>query len=358
MMTSHSQLSLERNSSSGNNDDNDGSGYSGDEDAGKARGSRQVLCEEEYVAGLDAIIKRDFFPALPALTRLSGQLHAEDRAARGNTLGAQEEVDAAWLRAAEEEAAARAAPRMSLDAFLARYNSEDNASFEQLHRREARHRRRAAAWLRVPEAQNARLLEAAQRAAVAGSAPGASLLTWPYHAKNPMFYQPDGVEAAADAAVQGRTVCHSATRFHEEEEGVGCTGGKRATDAGQRAQREYEFVRSDGSTPGATPVMTWGVVGSSPVPLAEGRRTGRQFVIPAAPKREALAHKLSDDIEAKKKRQRLFSTPAPVTSACCTPAGQSAFGVGSTPLPMLSPAGQQLLALRMKASQERKNNGG
>ena len=327
----------------------------GDEDAGESRDSRQVLCEEDYVAGLDAIIKRDFFPALPALTRLSGQLHAEDRAARGDTLGAQEEVDAACLRAAEEEAAARAAPRMSLDAFLARYNSEDNASFEQLHRREARHRQRAAAWLRVPEAQNARLLEAAQRTAATG-APGASLLTWPYHAKNTMFYQPDGVEAAEVSAVQGRAVCHSATRFEEKEEAGdgGGTGKKRARDA---VLREYEFVRSDGSTPGATPVMTWGVVGSSPVPLAEGNRAAQRFVIPAAPKREALAHKLSDDIEAKKKRRRLFSTPAPVTSACCTPAGQSAFGVGSTPLPMLSPAGQQLLALRMKANQGVKNKG-
>lgn len=338
---------------------NSGGGDSGDEGAGKRADSRQVLCEEDYVAGLDAIIKRDFFPALPALTRLSGQLHAEDRAARGDTRGAQEEVDAAWLRAAEEEAAARAAPRMSLDAFLARYNSEDNASFEQLHRREARRRQRAAAWLRVPEAQNARLLEAAQRSATTG-APGASLVTWPYHAKNVMFYQPDGVDtaeaAAAAAAGQGRTVCHSATRF-EDGEGDGAAGESRARDAAQDARREYEFVRSDGSTPGATPLMTWGVVGSSPVPLAEGRHTGRQFVIPAAPKREALAHKLSDDIEAKKKRRRLFSTPAPVASASCTPVGQSAFGVGSTPLPMLSPAGQQLLALRMKASQEQRKKG-
>ena len=82
------------------------------------RPSRRVLEEEEYVAALSRIIERDFFPAL------------------------------AELRREEDGPGAEALPGVggSLDEFLAEHTSEDNASFEEVHRRDLEERRRRLHW--------------------------------------------------------------------------------------------------------------------------------------------------------------------------------------------------------------------
>ncbi|VVT56214.1 uncharacterized protein SAPINGB_P004897 [Magnusiomyces paraingens] len=70
-----------------------------------------VLEEDQYTAGLGKIITRDFFPD-----------------------------------ADEHGVAQAAAPNMSLDAYVRRYTSEDNASFNNLVEREAEAKRKTQAW--------------------------------------------------------------------------------------------------------------------------------------------------------------------------------------------------------------------
>ena len=80
--------------------------------------ARRVLSEEEYVEAIGRIVERDFFP------------HLADHGGNGDGDTKADEF----------------ARSSSLDVFLAGHTSEDNASFEEVHRRDIEDKRRRLHW--------------------------------------------------------------------------------------------------------------------------------------------------------------------------------------------------------------------
>ena len=155
-----------------------------------------VLDEDEYTAALSHIIARDFFPSLVHLDATNDYLDAlrsHDTERIDATVRRLESLStpAAWrtpaqtpyaagpsdtpLRTPREpgepgeppEKRARYATDMSLDAFQARYTSEDNSSFTQILEDENRRRRERWGWAweaqKRVEAQRERMLEGRER---------------------------------------------------------------------------------------------------------------------------------------------------------------------------------------------------
>lgn len=95
--------------------------------AAAAQPVRRVLVEEEYLATLGSILRRDFFPTLGRLEAQYDYLTAVER----SDLEALR-VAASRLSALEARGECVAAPDMSLDEFQAQYVTEDTHAFEEL----------------------------------------------------------------------------------------------------------------------------------------------------------------------------------------------------------------------------------
>ncbi|KZV75536.1 hypothetical protein PENSPDRAFT_624251 [Peniophora sp. CONT] len=163
---------------------------------------QNVLEEDEYTAALSHIIARDFFPSLVHLDATNAFLEAEenkDPVALAASVRRLEELqtparawDAPTPYAAGPSETPRAAsssagepPRkrakldasLSLDAFQAKYTSEDNASFLEILDAENARRKEKYGWAwdaqKRVEAQRGKMLEGRERAMIeAPAAPG------------------------------------------------------------------------------------------------------------------------------------------------------------------------------------------
>ncbi|KAH9082123.1 nuclear protein DGCR14 [Lactarius deliciosus] len=133
--------------------------------ASKRSLSRQtVLEEDEYTAALSHIIARDFFPSLVHLDATNEYLDAlesRDPQLIGASVRNLESINASRPRYDTD---------MSLDAFQARYTSEDNASFTEILDEENVRRRERYGWAwdaqRRVEAQRLKALEVRERALI------------------------------------------------------------------------------------------------------------------------------------------------------------------------------------------------
>src|SRR6267142_397804 len=162
--------------------------------------NRQAILEEdEYTAALSHIIARDFFPSLVHLDAANSYLDAlgtRDPQLNGASVHHLESVNATvrstvrpWQTPSEtpygvgpsetpmphpseqpSTKRARYDTDVSLDAFQARYTSEDNASFTQILNEENARRREKYGWAwdaqKRVEAQRAKALEARERALI------------------------------------------------------------------------------------------------------------------------------------------------------------------------------------------------
>lgn len=119
---------------------------------------------------------------------------------------------------------------------MAKYQSEDDASFGELMEKAAEKHRQKHAWLRAKEIEyaNTLSLEGPEKtlAITDGSESGGSgerkmvehrpagVKTWNYTAKNTLMYIPEGVELSTKQLVQkatkGREIVHSNTRLSRE----------------------------------------------------------------------------------------------------------------------------------------------
>ena len=107
----------------------------------------------------------------------------------------------------------------SLDQFLTKYESEDDASFKEMlvMSKEMNHQKHA--WLHAKEQEYA--IASEKKLAITGNTSEiqrpAGLDSWTYTAKNSLMYIPDGFESSAmetmDRASKNREIVHSNTRL-------------------------------------------------------------------------------------------------------------------------------------------------
>uniref|UniRef100_A0A8C0AFN5 Ess-2 splicing factor homolog n=1 Tax=Bos mutus grunniens TaxID=30521 RepID=A0A8C0AFN5_BOSMU len=260
-------------------------------DAGAATGRQRVLDEEEYIEGLQTVIQRDFFPDVEKLQAQKEYLEAEENgdlermrqiaikfgSALGKTsreppppyvtpatfetpelhmgpsvVGGKARARGRGLEDGDGEAAEEAAaePLPSLDVFLSRHTSEDNASFREImevakERGRARH-----AWLYQAEEEfekrqkDSLALPSAEHQAVESGQAGVE--TWKYKAKNSLMYYPEGVPDEEQLLKKPRQVVHKNTRFLRDPFSQALSRSQLQQAAALNAQHKQGKVGPDG----------------------------------------------------------------------------------------------------------------
>ncbi|XP_049594171.1 splicing factor ESS-2 homolog [Syngnathus scovelli] len=368
------------------------------EDDGKPH--QKVLNEEDYIESLEKIIQRDFFPDVTKLQAQKDYLDAEE----SGDLERMREISIRYgkskntpqssapyvtpasfetpvgragspsfsTRGADAESVAgdkREEKELpSLDSFMAKNTSEDNASFEQIMELAEDKEKMKHAWLYEAEAefkqrheQNLALPQA-EKAAL--ECVKAGLETWEYKAKNALMYYPEGVKDDDALFKKPREVVHKNTRFTGDpfsralnksqiqqaaalnaqfKQGKVGPDGKELIAHESPTVNGYGFERTPSPAPGVaeSPLMTWGEIESTPfrldgsdTPYAE-RNHGPSFKIPEPGRRERLGLKMANEAAAKnraKKQEALRKVTENLASL--TPKGLS---------PALTPALQRLV---------------
>ncbi|XP_047552223.1 splicing factor ESS-2 homolog isoform X1 [Lutra lutra] len=305
-----------------------------------ATSKQRVLDEEEYIEGLQTVIQRDFFPDVEKLQAQKEYLEAEENGdlermrqiaikfgsalgkmsreppppyvtpatfetpdvhtgtgvvgskARGRGRGL-EEGDG---EAGEEE---EKEPLPSLDVFLSRYTSEDNASFQEIMEVAKEKSRARHTWLYQAEEEFEKrqkdnlALPSAEHQAIESSQAGVE--TWKYKAKNSLMYYPEGVPDEEQLFKKPRQVVHKNTRFLRDPFSQALSRSQLQQAAALNAQHKqgkvgpdgkelipqdsprvggFGFVATPSPAPGVneSPLMTWGEVENTPLRV-EGSET-------------------------------------------------------------------------------------
>ncbi|KFQ15480.1 Protein DGCR14, partial [Leptosomus discolor] len=387
---------------------------------GTPRRPRAALQLSFCLQSLEKIIQRDFFPDVEKLRAQKEYLEAEENGDLekmrqiaikfGSSLGkSSRDTPAPYVtpatfetpevrpggvplgnktkagtKAAEEGEAEKddkdALP--SLDTFLAKHTSEDNASFEQIMEVAKEKEKVKHAWLYGAEEEYAQrrnenlMLPSAEQQALENVKAG--LETWEYTARNTLMYYPTGVPDEDDVFKKPREVVHRNTRFVKDPFSQAVSKSQLQQAAALNAQYKQGKVGPDGKelipqespkvngygfvatpsflvgvfvvvffffffSPGVneSPFMTWGEVESTPLRL-EGSETpyvdrtpGPAFKILEPGRRERLGLKMANEVAAKnraKKQEALRKVTENLASL--TPKGLS---------PVMSPALQRLV---------------
>uniref|UniRef100_A0A8B9S7U0 Ess-2 splicing factor homolog n=1 Tax=Apteryx owenii TaxID=8824 RepID=A0A8B9S7U0_APTOW len=370
------------------------------------RRPKKILDEEAYIESLEKIIQRDFFPDVEKLRAQKEYLEAEENGDLekmrqiaikfGSSLGKSSrdtpapyvtpatfetpEVHPgglplvnkpkAGIKAAEEGEAEKDDKDVlpSLDSFLAKHTSEDNASFEQIMEVAKEKEKVKHAWLYSAEEEYAQrrnenlALPSAEQQALENVKAG--LETWEYTARNSLMYYPTGVPDEDDIFKKPREVVHRNTRFVKDPFSQALSKSQLQQAAALNAQYKqgkvgpdgkelipqespkvngYGFVATPSPAPGVneSPLMTWGEIESTPLRL-DGSETpyvdrtpGPAFKILEPGRRERLGLKMANEVAAKnraKKQEALRKVTENLASL--TPKGLS---------PVMSPALQRLV---------------
>lgn len=344
---------------------------------------KTILSEEQYVDAMDAIITRDFFPDLPRLRAKLDYLDALEGRDPARLAAAEEHLLASGTPATPAAATPRqghrpggAAPPPdagadgppTLDRFLARFTSEDNASFAEISARmlEAH---RAKYWWADPAAHRRRLRllgpngearapsparDADPGAAPPGSGAGAGALTVkgdtrptsldfaPTRRTNALFFQPESAAPpAGGATLMGppKALDPRRTRFSTAQLASLRTaappesGAPRAGTPGARLVPSTPALTPGGA--GESPLMTWGQVASTPLllqpldvalPGDEGAQHAPRYRVPNQPRREAASHRLADSRRAGGAATRPSPSPRAVRAGRAATPSLSAAG--------------------------------
>ncbi|XP_069136281.1 splicing factor ESS-2 homolog [Argopecten irradians] len=384
---------------------------------GNKKTSVKVLDEETYTKNLENIIERDFFPDLPKLqshTEYFTALEKNDLVKlreiqmRQNTNRPQTDSTTGYSTPAtfetpepnsrrkspkhssgEPDPLPSSAPKekdlASLDRYLAKNTSEDNASFAEILEETKKKEREKHAWLyenekdRTTEESERLALPTIEQQAIEGP-PQAGADSWKYKARNSLMYVPDGEELSEAELLElrkgkSREIIHENTRFQVSPwnqsrsaeqikqvaslKALSCYGkighdGKEVMPLESPKVNGYGFVGTPSPAPGVedSPMMTWGEIDSTPYRL-EGSETpltgagGPTFKIPEMPKRDRLAMDLAEKASKAhrdKKEKALKSVQARLSSTSPSPK----FGRSTTErLQSMSPAAQRLATARL-----------
>ena len=295
--------------------------------------------EDHYVEVVDSLIERDYFPDLPTL-RLEHALILAER--RGDTQAAsqfrnrlaamtpvtplaamtpvtplaREQARDERLEVGLTDGSSRVLDlaKTTLDKFQARYTSEDNASFEQIIANDKARRREQEAWVEDEQRKHNLRVGSIRLSGEDGVQLKGQLQLTNHDARNPMFFNhkhdaPDTKQHARNVEV---SVNRKNTRFSSATSSnkpmppsTSARQGDHIGDvsAHQTAQRQgsgngYTLMQTpviDPASSGASPLMTYGSVVSTPLLLNEqvARTSGNTFKIPEAPTRDELAHKMA-----------------------------------------------------------------
>jgi len=354
-----------------------------------------VLEEEEWVAALEGIIERDFFPDLKSLRRNVALLEGGGGSGM-ETLSVSRTTGGSYGRYEEEGVGSRMTPgtsrgvletprtgcrrnvqgsganpvvaKLTLDQFLARYTSEDNASFREiLDRTNAKKREKAALLLQPPNPSARQGVTQAERITdgYGTSGQGRDVLDgWKYKPINLLMY--DGsvqdslpLSKREQRVGSGRAgMNHKATSLHRSN-GRSDVIGENVDEDKLYGMEEKRPVRGDGysvlATPSfdpgqdGTPIMTWGDVDATPQLLEDDNPDfeRKRFKINETPRREQLAQQLGGHASTSlRRRAHAMASPAALIAQRSTQRGG-----GATPI---SPAAHRL-ATRISSSRKKKN---
>ncbi|CAL8462491.1 g2024 [Coccomyxa elongata] len=340
--------------------------------SGRGRSSGPVvLDEDDWTDRIEAIIERDYFPDIPKLQNKlewlqairsrdpellrQAQLNiAQRRAGMRTPIGASPatfatpgltslrapasllrtpaaaqtpRADGQTLGSREDESApsatsvvAQAVAGVSLDRFMARHTSEDNASFNEIVEASNKRRQLAKPWLFENKNQVPLLTDAERLNDGFGTTgqPHDRLLLWPYENKNTMYYDSSQQKAVAlTDAERARQVQGPPKQINRRGTRIICTTERSDTPsstdspspaAAQSAANEYSVLATPTFTPGVedSPFMTWGELEGTPLRLdaeddiiVQPATGGPQFRVPEASSRDALARHLGQTAAAK-----------------------------------------------------------
>lgn len=335
----------------------------------------KVLDEDDYTQDLENIIARDFFPDVPKLQAQAEYLDALEkndvvrlreihskyastsrpgtsssafnspstfetpvRKSVNDPTGLDEKSSQLSNSDQENGKVTKAASKnLSLDAYLSRTTSEDNASFATIMEEADQQHRAKHAWLyereELAKAKHKDILALPNIAQQAiQDNPPLEIDTWTYNNRNSLMYVPDGVAPSErelnEMKSKQREIVHSSTRFQKSpfnelanrqaisdaaqiqarlKEGKIGVDGKELLPSDSPKVNGYGFVVTPSPAPGVSesPLMTWGEIEGTPFLLDGGSSTpgnntpGPTFHIAAVPARDKLALEL-----AEKARQR------------------------------------------------------
>jgi protein DGCR14 len=378
--------------------------------------NQEVLEEDEYIAGITQIIERDFFPGLPKLrqqmevmeamenndmARLRELYAQSQRSAQRSTRGESVrggsvrggsvrgssvrseawdnatgdtplrdgDPDAAEKQPAESDADEEVDTTLTLDQFVHKYTSEDNASFEDLIEKDREKQRQQRAWVdAAADKHNIKMLQLKNNAGKSGQA---QIEGWNAKAKNSLIF-PHSLEAFGRETdvVKGppKAISHGNTRIDPAGPGGDAGGaaaqaggamysavGANGMQVGQRLPTEspnvhgFGFVVTPSPMPGVddSPLMTWGTLESTPLRIAldSGAMSGPKFNLAPTPSRDELGHELASEVREKRAREQSLRKKQKMAS------GRAGSASGAAPFPVmrssrvssLSPAAQLLL---------------
>lgn len=402
----------------------------------------KVLDEDAYTAEIGKIIERDFFPDVPKLRAQNEYLDAleannitklrelqEKYRHRGSTRSVLRSIQTPSTfetpslepsatpvpsesgHASDNQGSSGLVPesedggdissqgsQLSLDAFMHKHTSEDNASFEVMVAEAERRHREKHAWMYHDEKAEGAPLDAmlegpAPKLALEGPSSAAEsegtsngsnkpLITWRYTNKNSLMYIPPGAALTEEEKRErgpGRTIAHCHTRLERSpfDENANKEALAQAANAQAKALegklgvdgRELQpgtaspkvggfgFVATPSPAPGVneTPLLTWGEIEGTPF-LLDGSDTplprnpgGPQFRIPEPRSRERLAHSLADGAarrSAAQKNAALDRARSSLLSPRLSPSPKSPLACLGT----MSPAARHLASAKLGIS--------
>ncbi|XP_074642191.1 splicing factor ESS-2 homolog [Tubulanus polymorphus] len=225
---------------------------------------------------------------------------------------------------------------VSLDKYLTKYTSEDNAAFTEIMVENERKKRLKEEWLyekigeQEQEKEEVLALPGVEKQAISDNAANSlrTIQSWQYTPMNALMYIPDGAAESNAEKIEKqkgkpREILHENTRFKSNPFNVSKNKETIANAASTQAIVRHGRVGADGKellpltsphvngfgfvatpspAPGvdASPLMTWGEIESTPFRLdgnitpLTGATPGPSFKIPQVPKRDQIAFDLAE----------------------------------------------------------------